>query len=48
MSQRQWGLLLEHKGDLLPALEHLVEATCDAQALELRREMHDALGIAQK
>jgi tetratricopeptide (TPR) repeat protein len=27
MSQRQWGLLLERQGQLVPALQHLVEAT---------------------
>lgn len=27
LSQRSWGLLLERRGQLVPALEHLVEAT---------------------
>ena len=27
MSQRKWGLVLERRGELLPALRHLVEAT---------------------
>jgi len=46
MSQRQWGLMLERQGHLLPALEHFVEATRIHP--EYRAALEDAARVAER
>jgi tetratricopeptide (TPR) repeat protein len=46
MSQRQWGLVLEHRGDSQSALEHLVEATRIHP--EYRAALEDAARVAER
>lgn len=46
MSQRQWGLMLERQGHLIPALEHFVEATRIHP--EYRPALEDAARVAER
>lgn len=46
MSQRLWGLILERQGQLVPALEHLVEATRIHP--EFRAALEDVARLAER